>query len=142
MADFSTLKTQLLSIIQELSEWDSDNSVSYPIKIEDMNEDPFLVVIASENRNEFATTSENRRTYQFTITIFVGIGSRNEQTAESVLTTLVDNIIDQIDNNTTLNDNALFTQAVPSSWGFVDEPKRFRVAEIEVRSKTDFSVTP
>ena len=68
---------------------------NYEPPINDISVDPFAVVVASGNESEFETTSENKRTYGFTIRIFVERKQRGESGAESVLTGIVDRLVAQ-----------------------------------------------
>lgn len=140
MADFATLKAKIKTIIVAETNFVEASVFTYEPELTNIAHDPFAVVIASGNDSDFANTSENRRTYAFTIRIFVD-RSRGNQEAEDVLEEIVDNLIDAFDKDFTLTGSVLIGLAMPSAWGYVDSTKEYRVAELNYQAKTDFDIT-
>lgn len=87
---------------------------------------PAISVTLSENENDFATTSEDVRVFGFKVRCFVLASNKGQpvndektQRAERVMGNLVDQVIDTLDKNTTLDNTVEFTEPAPSSWFWI-----------------------
>lgn len=122
-------------------------SNAYDFEAAEFDADPVATLVPSANENDYATTTENRRTYAFTLRIFKTrlTGENPESTTEAAMRQLVDSVMDDLDKNhriSTLESKAgytfLFLEAAPSQWGYAGRENVYRVAEIIV--KVHFSV--
>lgn len=104
-------------------------------------QDPFCVVVASDNESDFATNTENRRQYGFSIRVYMERNTRGPQEAEDDLTEIVDEIVNTFDRDFTLGGEALVTTATPSSWQYILGTKEYRIAEIIIRALVWFDTT-
>lgn len=142
MADFATIKAKVVAKVREQTSWfDSDSVYEYEPEIGDILKDPFAVILASGNDNDFASSSENKRTYAFQIRIYMERKKRGAETCEANLQTLIDAIIDAFDQDYTLGGVALISKAVPSKWGYILGDREYRTAEIVIKAMTWFDVT-
>lgn len=142
MADFATIKALVVTKVQGVTDKLAAAAVfNHEPALDAVTHDPFAVVIASGNENDWATSNENRRSYAFTIRLFMERKSRGEQNAEEALIALVDDLLDDFDQDPYLGGAVLISRAVPSRWGYVQGVKEFRYAEISVLAKTDFSIS-
>ena len=143
MADFTTLKAKVVAKLQEQTSWfeSSAQVLQYEPEMATEIADPYAVVLASGNDNDFASTSENKRTYAFRIRLYMERKTRGASKAETDLQTLVDALIDAFDQDYTLGGTALISRAVPSAWGYILGEKEYRTAEIVIKAMTWFDVT-
>lgn len=142
MADFATIKAKVKAKVVAQTTYFADGSVfDYDPEIDGITQDPFAIVVASANDNEYASSSENKRTYAFSVRIFVERNSRGNSNAEGVLQSIVDALIDAFDQDYTLGGTVLTALAAPSRWGYVLGSKEYRVAEVTIKAKTWFDVT-
>lgn len=140
MAEFSTLKTKILAHVTAQTAYFASGSVfAYEPAVESVVADPWAVVIASGNENDYISTAENRRRYAFTVRIFVERGS-DQETAETKLMGIVEALLEAFDEDFTLTSSALYLTAAPSAWGYLLREKEYRYAEIRLVAKTDVSV--
>lgn len=131
---FASIRAGIAAIVAADSALNGGDQVfQYEPNINGIGVDAFATVVASGNESEFETTSENKRTYAFTIRIFVERKNRGEAAAETLLTEIVDRLTQAFDENYTLGvSGVLFTRATPSSWAYVLAEKEFRMAEIQL----------
>lgn len=143
MADFSTIKTQVKAKVVGLSTYFGAATVfDYEPDIDEVTGDPWATVITSGNENDFASTSENKRTYAFNVRIFVKRGSsRTKTAAEALLQSIVDDLIDAFDQDFTLAGTVLISRATPSKWGYLQGVDEYRTAEVNVRAQTWYDIT-
>lgn len=144
MSTFANIKAGIITKLAADTDLSQTGQVfNYEPKIDGIDVDPFAVVVASENENEFETTTENKRTYGFTIRLFVERVSRGNSEAEILLTAMVDRLIQAFDEDYTLGVNGvLFTKATPSAWFYVLADKEYRVAEIKLSTVVSVDVAP
>lgn len=143
MADFNTIKAQVVNKIKTFTTYFGAagiNVFNYDPNIDEITADPFCTVITSGNENDFATNFENKRMYSFTVRIFVD-RARGNDAAETLMTTIVDALVDAFDQDYTLGGVVLISKAMPSAWGYVQGTKEYRVAELKVTASTWFDVT-
>jgi len=103
---------------------------------------PAVVITPGENESDYETTTENKRTYVFSVKIFVERKKRSPQDTEKHLRMLMDAVLDDLekDDNWTLasaNMPSGYTLLVmhpsPSIWGYVEIGEvTLRFAEIRV----------
>lgn len=102
---------------------------------------PFATVTLSANENEYASTTQNQRTYAFLVRLYVDRkGQRNPEAADPILAELVDSVLDDLDKNYNMSGlvvnsgyTFLMMEAAPSQWGYVGREMEYRVAEVIVR---------
>lgn len=141
-ADFSTIKAGIKAILQADTDLANGAVYDYEPTMSEVEKDPFAIVTASDNQSEYESTSENMRTYGFVIRILVERNSRGGSNAETLLTNIVDRIVNAIDVNYTLGvSGVILTKATPSSWSYVISDKQYRVAEIRLSTMVSVDVT-
>ena len=141
MANFASIKTKVVTILEALTNLDSGSVFGYEPEVGEVDQDPFAVVVASGNENDFASSSENKRSYGFSIRLYVERKSRGLENAETLLQTMVDNLINALDQDYTLGGEVLISKAAPSSWGYILGDKEYRTAEIIVTAEDWYDVT-
>lgn len=140
---FTTLVAKLVTHCQAVTELSQANQVfDHEPSLEEITTDPFATVCESGNESAFASTSENRRTYAYTIRVFVERRSQGADTADSVLRSILTSLLNRLDDDYTLSSSVLTSRAAPSSWGYVLGTKEYRVGTIEFTCIADYSLTP
>lgn len=134
------------NLIQDVFDYEVDNFSS----------DPCATVMASANESDYRTTTANRRIYAFSVQLWVKRGgpSRSDQTAEGVLTDLIDTVLDDFDRYYTLGTGSpgaalvlptgytmIKVEALPSAWFYANREGLYRGAEIIIRVQMDVDVT-
>ena len=102
---------------------------------------PFATLTPSSNESEYDTTTEDKRVYAFTLRLYnERSGQIKPENAETAMRELVDSVLDDLDKNWQLTGlesetgyTFLLMEAAPSSWGYIEEPAQYRVAEIVIR---------
>lgn len=142
-ANFAGIKAGVKAILEADTDLSGTGQVfDYEPPIEGMSVDPFAVVVASENESEFETTTENKRFYGMVVRIFVERANRGESAAESLMTAIVDRLVQAFDENYTLSvTGVLMTKATPSSWSYVLSDKEYRMAEIKLSTMVSVDVS-
>lgn len=101
---------------------------------------PTVNITASENVDDKWSTAQNQRAYQFTIRVFMpvkGIPATVEfdtsnARAEDILGDVVDDILDILDGDVTLENTVDNSKVIPSSWGYVPQGEGLtRTADIK-----------
>lgn len=113
----------------------------YPYEREDPTGTPFATITPASNANDYATTTENRRVYAFTIRLFVERkGQTTVEDCEETMRDLIDVVLDVFDSNHRLPGlqlpvgyTYLLMEAAPSVWGYVGRENEYRTAEISLR---------
>lgn len=131
----------LVQKLQSILETVDKIQVIYAYERENADGTPFATITPSANENDYATTTENRRTYAFNIRLFVERkGQTNTADTEATMRDLVDDVLDALDRDWKLDGlgsrtgyTKLFMSAAPSVWGYVGRENEYRVAEINVR---------
>jgi hypothetical protein len=117
---------------------------------------PAVWVTTSDMDGTFATTAENRRIYAYSVTClwplgedFEKDGTPREEYAEEVLATVVDEIINVIDDRGFLNTIntygsgdtvGLFIEASDAQWGEIDFQKgKAKAVQMLIRIHTDYN---
>lgn len=131
-AVIETVKTDT-DRIQEIYDYETSKFRGYPA----------VTIVPSSNSNDYETTKDNKRTYTFTIRIFLERKVEAPQDQESRLRQLMDNMLDAFDSEdnwrlTSANLPAGYTliilQPSPSEWGYVEaETAILRYAEIKAK---------
>ena len=143
-ANFNDMRAGISAILSADSDLSgSDQVFQYEPNLDGIQADPFAVVVAGENESEFETTSENKRTYGFIIRVFVERKIRGAAEAETLMTSIVDRLVQAFDENYSLGvSGVLFTKATPSTWAYVIAEKEYRMAEIKLSTICSVDVTP
>jgi hypothetical protein len=143
-ANFNDIRAGIAAILSADTDLTgSDQVFQYEPNLDGISADPFAVVVAGENEGEFETTSENKRTYGFIIRIFVESKNRGAAAAETLMTSIVDRLVQAFDRNYSLGvSGVLFTRATPSTWAYVLAEKEYRMAEIKLSTICSVDVTP
>lgn len=119
---------------------------------------PCVWVKATDLQGTFATTAENRRIYAYNVTCLLTLGEdfikdgsiQREEYAENTLATVVDDIINAVDDVafiTELNNIysggdtvALFVEAADAQWGEVDmQSGKAKAVQITLMIHTDYN---
>jgi hypothetical protein len=137
MSTFATLKAKVVTICSN----NSYINVAYNYERSRIGKTPAAVIIASDNASDYDTTSQNMRTYGFTVKILVPWDAKGAEAAESTLVEVIDSLLDDFDNDFTLTGSALMVEAAPSAWGWEERDKIYRVATINIRAKAHYEVT-
>lgn len=142
VANFSTIRAAIKTKLQADTDLANGEVFDYAPPIESVTKDPWASIEAEENESTFETTSENKRTFTFLVRVFVARDA-NESGAETLLTSIVDRLLDAFDQDYDLGvAGVLFTKAAPSSWGYVLAEKTYRYAEIRLSTIASIDVSP
>jgi hypothetical protein len=115
---------------------------AYNFEAAEFDGDPVATLTPSANENDYATTTENRRTYGFNLRVYKGrlTGEDAESKTEAAMRELVDSVLDDLDKNHRLSAidskvgyTFLYLEAAPSQWGYSGRENVYRVAEIIVK---------
>lgn len=145
------LKKKIVAILQA----NSLLQTVYDYEATEFTSDPVATVVPSADEGDYRTTTANRRVYAFNIMLWVKRSgtSRNDETAEDVLTDLVDSVIDQFDKYYTLTGSPgaalvlptgytmVMVEAAPSQWFYSDRETLYRGAQITLRVHMDVDIT-
>lgn len=102
---------------------------------------PSAIVIPSENINDYASTTENRRTFVFTIRFCQEFASISLKQADAILRKVVDDAIRVFDKDYKLGGIADKVFATPSVWGYVQrETGVVRTADIRLQVQRDYDI--
>ena len=102
---------------------------------------PAVTVTIADNDNDFWSTGENQRAFNFDLDIFIQI-SKNTQTvddnaiqsAERIMGNVVSDILDAFDSFTTFGGAANFLRAAPSSSDYINSSEGWlRHAKIKLQ---------
>lgn len=147
MSKATDIRTLLVNRITSLS----TVGEVYPYEATHPKNYPAVFVIPADMDGTFVTTAENRRIYGFQVTISYPTGSNLPkdasktplQYAEDVCNNVVDQIINDIDDNFTLDGSTvLFVEAADARWGFIDvQGGKNRAIQITLRIHTDYVVS-
>lgn len=141
-----TIKNQIKSKIQTC------NSVQVVYGYEEINPSGYpAVMITPGNMNgEFSSNSENSRIYTYRVLILFLLGQDMEtpktlnrlEYAENTVATVIDEIINAIDDNFELDGNpVLFVNAADVQWGYYPmEAGEARGAEITLNVYTELTI--
>lgn len=142
-AKFSTIKAAIVSKLQADADLGGTGQVfDYEPALSVELPDPFATVTSDSNEGEYETTTENKRTFIFTVRIFVERTTRGASAAETLLTDMVDRLIDAIDTDNTLGvAGVLMTKAVTTTWSYVLSDKEYRMAEIKLSTVASIDVS-
>ena len=143
MSNFSTLKSKIVTRVETLTDYFASSGAvfNYEVDPAQVLTDPFVIVIASGNESDFGNTVENRRVYSFTIRVYLERQSRSPEDTETLMVSIIDDLIDKIDQDQTLTGSALIIKAAPSSWGYVLSDKEYRVADVVVEATVWFDTS-
>lgn len=138
---FQTIK---LAIKEKLETINSIQEVAdYPN--EEFNGFPAVMIASTRNEGEFETTTENKRTYVFSLYVLqksdAGIG---EQKARNIIDEVVDDIIEAFDEDQVLTGISLSSQetmiiSFPALGEIRNEPP-YVIAEIEIKVIISFNI--
>ena len=118
----TTIKNQLKAKVQACP------SVQSVYGHEEINPEgyPAVFIKATDLQGEFTSTAENRRFYAFSVLVLYGLGSdsavpsgiNRTEYAEQVVATVIDEIINSVDNDFELDGSpVLFVDAADVVWG-------------------------
>lgn len=102
---------------------------------------PAVTVTTADNENEFWSTGENQRAFNFDVDIFIQLSKSTQtvddnarQSAERIMGNVVSDIIDAFDTYTSFGGAANFLRAAPSTWDYVESSEGFmRHAKIKLQ---------
>jgi hypothetical protein len=109
---------------------------------------PAVTVTVASNDNEFWSTGENQRAFNFVLDIYVQISKKVEQgddnqrqAAERIMGNAVSDIIDAFDSYTEFGGDAEFLRAAPSTWDYIETSEGFmRHAKINLQVVKMFTI--
>lgn len=141
-----TIKNQIKAKIQTLT------TVQQVYGYEEVNPSgfPCVMITPANMEGEFVSNTENSRVYAYRVLILFTLGQDMEQPktlnrleyAENVISTVIDGIINVIDDNFELDGTpVLYVNAADVQWGYYPmEAGEARGAEITLRVYTDVTV--
>lgn len=119
---------------------------------------PCVWVKTADLQGTFATTAENRRIYAYNVTCLLTLGEdfikdgsvQREEYAENTLATVVDEIINAVDDVTFITQlnaiytagdtTALFVEAADAQWGEVDmQSGKAKAVQVTLMIHTDYN---
>lgn len=125
----------------------SDFADVYTYEVEEFNGDPVAIITPSGNESDYFTNKDNNRVYAFKILILVNRVKRTKDGAETVLRSIVSEVIDMFDKDYTLTGlecpigyTFINVFATPSQWGYLGAEQEYRVAEIALRCRVSVDV--
>jgi len=126
------------ALIQETHTYEIDRLKGYPA----------ATITPSGHDNEYSTTSDNQRVYNFTINLYIQqSGQYGEKEVDDAMAELVDSVIDDFDKDYTFQGlsvptgyTMMMVKAVPSTWGYVERESWERVAQVEISCVVDVDV--
>jgi len=102
---------------------------------------PSAIVMPSENMSDYVSTTENRRTFVFTIRICQEFSTISLKDADEILRNVVDEIIKVFDKDYKLGGTADKVFATPSVWGYAQrESGVVRTADIRLQVQKDYDI--
>jgi hypothetical protein len=111
---------------------------------------PCVMITPSDMQGEFSSTAENSRVYNYRLLIMFPTGQDMEvpknmnriEYAENVVATVIDEIINAIDDDFELdNSPVLFVNAADVTWSYINvESGEVRAAEITLKVYTEVTV--
>ena len=127
--DINNLKSQILNristnvtTIQDVAGYDKVVFSGFPA----------VTVTTTDNENEFWSTGENQRAFNFDIDIYQQIGKDTQsvddnarQSAERIMGNVVSEIIDAFDDYVEFGGAADFVRAAPSTWDYMESSEGF-----------------
>lgn len=123
MTNINNLKSVIMnrisaevSTVQDVSDYDKIVFSGFPA----------VTVTTADNDNEFWSTGENQRAFNFDLDVYIQI-SKNTQTpddngmqsAERIMGNVVSDILDAFDSYTTFGGAADMLKAAPSVWDYI-----------------------
>lgn len=141
-----TIKNQIKTKVQSCS------SVQQTYGYEEVNPSgwPCVIITPANMQGEFSSTTENSRVYSYRLLILFTLGQDMEvpktlnrlEYAENVICTVIDDIINVIDDNFVLDSTpVLFVNASDVQWSYVAyEGGEARAAEITLNVYTEVEV--
>lgn len=154
MSVSTNIKSLLVAKINAL------NSVQAVYSYSELNPDgwPCVWVKTADLQGTFATTAENRRIYAYNVTCLLTLGEdfikdgsvQREEYAENTLATVVDEIINAVDDVTFITQlnaiytagdtTVLFVEAADAQWGEVDmQSGKAKAVQITLMVHTDYN---
>ena len=146
---WKTLRPQIATLVETI---DKIQEVSKAPKIKFQGY-PAAHVVPSENSGDYETTSENIRTYSFTLRLFYDTKQNTIETAMLALEDIVDNVLDLFDKEDLkgstdrtigigLPSGYTFINifASPNRWGVLTE-EQLLMAEIAVRVRVSIDIS-
>lgn len=143
------MRPQIESLLKTVS---TIQEVSRAPKIR-FNGYPSAHIVPSENSNEYETTTENIRTYAFTVRLFYETKQTSIEDALTALEEVVDSVIDLFDQedlkgsttrtvgmNLPADYQFINIFASPGRWGVLDE-EQLIMAEISVRVRISIDIS-
>lgn len=105
----------------------------YDNEVTDLKGYPSVTITASNLDGKFLDTNRNERRYRFSIKLFIDRNQQNfgTQKAETILRTALDEMVNIVDADPTLNGNCIYTRPFVARPLYVDrQNNNLRVAEL------------
>lgn len=125
---YVTIAAQLKSLLEGVS---GLNAV-YDYDAKELKKYPAATITAQGHQGAFSDLQANRHEYAFVIRIYYQ--TEDAASAESVMRTVVDAVMNEIETHTTLNDTCSWARPSEASWGFLEREVPLRYAQITVRT--------
>ena len=118
---FTPIRTAIRNRLQTLTGVDRPLAFVYDIHTTKLDGYPSITFEPSDMESDFATTTQNLRTYVFRIVIHQETEKVGKSRALEILSLAVDEVIKLFDNDITLGGAVDFLNAVPAAWGEYSE---------------------
>jgi hypothetical protein len=138
---FSTIRT---AIIDKINNDLTKIQVAYRTDRSTLEGFPAAVVSPSENEADYASTSNDRRTYAFKIRVYYPIKDESEQDgADIALEEALDEMLDAFSTRGALGSACDWIEPIPSVWQYEErDAGLYRMAELTLRCITYKPNTP
>src|SRR3990167_6575331 len=99
----ATIVAKLVTHCQAVTELAQTGQVfDHEPSLDEIVTDTFATVVESGNDAQFASTSENRRTYAYTITVFVERRNQGSDSADTIIRSILTSLLNRLDDDYTL----------------------------------------
>lgn len=109
----------------------------YDHELTDLAGFPSATLTVSDLKGEILDNYRNKRSYTFTLRIFIDRNKLNFGTSKSekILRTLSDEIIQKIDSDPTMGGNCIYAMPSPAKYGYVNrENNNIRLLEMQIEA--------
>ena len=138
---FTTIRAAIKTKLDTLTGAGQPIAFVYPVHKTKIKGYPSITFEPSDLESDFATTTENMRTYIFRIVIHQEIEKVGEEKSTDILANAVDKVIAVFDVDITLGGAVDFLNAVPVAWGeYKSSVGLVKYAEIMLRCNKIISV--
>jgi hypothetical protein len=131
MASYSSISSAIATIVNGVSGLDA----VYTYDPQAMGTDTVVAaIVAAKHKDKFIDTAHNERKYYFYIYLYAAMDQNN--TWESTLETIADEVIAAIESNITLSGACNFALPTSSKWYEGKKDVNIRICRIKIVTKT------